>query len=541
MSNAVVIFVALVCAIVFTHFNLSVSSKIGRLSTVSNYDDVIYLNKATDIYMTFKEMGVIPGLKLMFTKSLHAPFTVFDAVAGFATFGFDPEHVYYAQIIVLLTYLFFVCWFTRNLDFILRISIIIASLAIPYAALCVLVLRPDQMSGVLVGGITIAILTSEKIFNRARTGIYVGSLLGLSLLVKSSIFALILLVVCGSWVFVSLRELLLKKATFKAIVTSTVLMFLSTIFVAGWYWIQHGKELWNYFMENSFGANIDVWKLPGGVREHLCFYFKGDTLQASLGLFVIPVAVLFLAGCLYDLFAAKELNRKIIGAQLLGMLGCIFIIYYLQGIKNQYMGAILYMYLFYGAVVYFARILSVATGFTSGKPMLKCFMGVFITAVAWCLYQYPNSERVNSLMAENSKSTTLRLLGDLSRDIKSRSASILYTQGGPVVPEYASMILRSQSKKLSFDDALMIKNMAGVIQLLPSYDYVVVQDPEIVGRPGFPMPAEVWEKDLKCYLDQKPEWALLAAYPTFDGKKIYLYRKNHSIKTSAALMPMPAG
>jgi hypothetical protein len=521
--TTLLVLVAMLASWLFTAYNINVSKNIGRLSTVTNYDDVVYLSKAADVYFTFIQKGIWPGVKIFFTESLHAPFTVWDALLGYAIFGFNIINVYYAQIVVVLSYLFFVGWFTQRLNTATRVSIILSSLAIPFASLCVQVFRPDQMSGIVVAGLSVAILTSKNIFDNGLKPILVGIGLGLSLLIKSSTFALILIIIPGSWALTAFRTLILGKSSIGNVLKSGIAIILTAILISGWYWFQHGQELWDYFIVNSFGVNADIWKTPGGIKDHLFFYFQGATLQSSLGLFTVPFTVLLLGGCLYDLLLSKNLERKIIGGGLLWMVVCIFGIFYLQGIKNQYMGGVLYMYLLFGALVYLEIILK--TRFASNT--LVCHvLAVVIIIISFSLYRYPTTEKVNTVWAKNSKSTTLGLLADLLKNRKANQISILFTQGGPVVPEYLKMMLNSLSIKINVGSAALNKDYKNVINSLAKYEYVVIQDQRIEGRPGFPMPSEEWEPQLKLYLDNNQKWLIVNEYKTLDGKKVYLYVRN---------------
>ena len=533
----ILVIVVMVSSIMFTAYSLDLSRKIGRLSTVPNYDDVTYFIKASEIYFKFKENGAASGMELLATKNLHAPFTSLNALAGFAVFGFDLDRVYYSQIVVLLAYLFFVGWFSRKLNLVFRASLLIASLALPFASLCVMVFRPDQMSGVVVGGLAVAILTSEDLFEKRWSGLIVGSVLGLALLVKSTTFALILLVVGGAWFLAAMRMLILKKCTVGATVLNALLILASTMLVAGWYLVQHYQELWAYFIDNSFGINKDVWKLPGGIYEHLSYYFHGDTLQSSLGLFATPIVFLFVGGSLYDLLLSRRFDRKLLGAEFLWMLGCISVVYFLQGIKNQYMGGVLYMFLFYGALFYLESLLLKFENIRFGKPMLGYCVAVLLVGFSWCLHRFPETERANGVWAANSKSMTLGVTGDLSKQIGSKSVPVLFTQGMPIIPEDVIMALKAQSKELVYGSAALTAHLTDVIATLPRYEYVVLQDRGVEGRPGFPMPPEEWEEDLKCYLDKQPEWTLVGAYPSLDGKKGYLYGRTSSLKSKATGNP----
>lgn len=521
----ILLVVALVSSLIFTIYNVELSRKIGRLSTVPNYDDVVYFTRASDIYFQFKEHGMASGLKLLVTESLHAPFTSLNALAGFAIYGFDLDRVYYAQIIVVLAYLLFVCWFTRKLNLAWRISLLLSVLALPFASLCVMVFRPDQMSGVVVGGLAVGVITAKNLFEKYRSGLIVGSLLGLALLVKSSTFALILLVVGGAWFLTALRMLISKKSTLRAILLNGILILVSATVVSGWYLVQHYQELWAYFIDNSFGTNRDIWRLPGGVWEHLSFYFHGDTLQSSLGMFTLPIVTLFVGGALFDSIFGRGADLKFRGLQFLWMLACITLLYFLQGIKNQYMGGVLYLYLFYGALFYLQLLLLEFEKIQLGKPYVSYFLAILLVVGSWSLNRFPETERANTVWAANSKSMTLGVAQDLSKEIGPKAVSVLFTQGGPIVPEVVIMTLKAHSKVIIYGSAAFTKQLTDVTETLPRYDYVVLQDKGVEGRPGFPMPPEEWEGDLKNYLDKHLEWTLVAAYPSLNEKKSYLYKR----------------
>jgi hypothetical protein len=530
LETCILAVIAIIIGTIFTIWNLNLSLKIGRLSTITNYDDVVYLSRAADIYFKFRESGFLEGTKLLFTKSLHAPFTVWDALLGFMLVGFDLNRVYYAQLVVLLNYLFFVGCMTRKVCLIFRIAILLGSLAVPFASLCVQVFRPDQMSGVVVAGIIVAILTSRDLFDKFWKAILIGFGLGLALLVKPSTFALIMIVVPGAWLCTAVRMILFKKYEICFVCVRGGVSLAAAFLIAGWYWVQHGKELWSYFIMNSFGMNADVWRLPGGAREHLLYYFHGPVLQSSLGLFTIPLLIIFVGGALRDIFANENPEHRMKGASLLIMAFCIYGIFVLQGIKNEYMGGVFYMFILYGAIHYLSRAILWAQSTWRPRPILCYACAAMLIGVAWTLYRFPETERVNPLWASINKSTTQRVLNDLSQRITSKVTSIVFTQGGPIIQEYVTMVLQFQSKNIIVESAAFTKNLADAIGSLPRYDYIVLQDPGMEGRPGFPIPSELWARNFKQYLDSQPEWTLVSTYPSVDKKNAYLYGRSSVIK-----------
>jgi energy-converting hydrogenase Eha subunit F len=510
----------LIASITFTAYNLNLSQKIGRLSTVTTYDDIVYINNAADIYFTATQEGITQAIKSIFTKNLHSPFSTLTALSGYCLFGFDPETVYYAQVLVLIAYLVSVVWFTRKLRFEFRITILLSSLAIPYASLCVLVFRPDQMSGIVVAACAVAILTSENLFNKKRNAVLIGVGFGFALLIKSSTFALIILVICGSWIITAYRYYYLKKSSIYDISISGLITVLAALALSGWYWGQHAREMWAYFIDNSFGKNSDIWKTPGGISEHLLYYFRGATYYSGLGLFMIPLAAILSFGCVKDIVYSNKLEEKMIAVGTLWILTCIYIIFSLQQMKNQYMGGVLYMFILFAALVYFEKITNSLLRLDRIKSILISTVVVLISIM---LYRYPPTEKANQVWAKNAKLTTQGIISDLKTKNKT---SIIFTQGGPVVPEYISMIRKANLQQTVVGCAVFTKNLDDVISMIQKFEYIVLQDKEIEGRPGYPMPAEEWEPRLKSYLDNNQKWFLVNEYNTLDGKKVYLYSRN---------------
>jgi hypothetical protein len=332
-----------------------------------------------------------------------------------------------------------------------------------------------------------------------------------------------------------------KKCTLQLVCKSGLLSLTVTFLIAGWYWIQHGEELWSYFIMNSFGMNADVWKLPGGIREHILYYFQGPVLQSNLGFFTIPVLAIFFGGAFWNIGTNKNHEDRIIGASLCIMVSGIYGIFFLQGIKNEYMGGVLYIFLLFGALYYLSQLIRYVEMKWDPNPFLGCFCAVVITALFWSLYRYPETEKVNPLWASINKSMTLRLLDDLSVRITNQPSRIVFSQATPIISEYVTMMLGSQSKKIIVESCAWTKNLTDAIASLPRYDYIVLQDPGMEGRPGFTIPSEAWSYELRKYLDKQSEWTLVNRYPSVDKKNAYLYGRSSLMNKSGPPVTAPKG
>ena len=112
---AVVVLACAAGAGLFSERSLRLSREKGRLSTVSNYDDVEYLDRASNAYFTARQDGVGPAARYLLGAYLHAPVTVYVAFLGFELFGPRLDGVYRALGLVVLAYLLALALMLRRL------------------------------------------------------------------------------------------------------------------------------------------------------------------------------------------------------------------------------------------------------------------------------------------------------------------------------------------------------------------------------------------------------------------------------------------
>ena len=98
-------FIIAAVTISFTLFCVSTSEKIGRLSTVPNYDDCVYMVGAEFRNFMWQEGGWPALWKSLWERPFHSPYSECLAMIAFALFGHNDRAPYLANAVVILAYL----------------------------------------------------------------------------------------------------------------------------------------------------------------------------------------------------------------------------------------------------------------------------------------------------------------------------------------------------------------------------------------------------------------------------------------------------
>jgi hypothetical protein len=521
---AILVFVLLLAAIGFTAHNLEISKRIGRLSGVPNYDDVVYLNSASKIYYLGKTAGLPAAAAAALGTELHAPFPVLNGLAGFIIFGPDVDHIYEMLAVVVLTYLLFAAAVTRGPPFLLWLGLALFSLTVPFATMCAVEFRPDLMWATVLCGSSVLFLTAERPFSSWKPSILYGFAIGAALLIKPSTFAMTLLVTGGVWFLVALTAMLDKSTGSSSIAKGFGLTILGTVLISGWYCVPHAGEIFGYFYVNSFGENKDVWIYKGDLFSRISYYVSGIPLQSNLGKLFLPFLAIYLGGAGRDIFASGTLRSRLRGAAFLWMLGCLFAVNAYFSMKSPFLGGAFYGFLIFGALWYLAQFFQSAL-LRRWCPPIPYQIGICV--ILWGLgaasYAFPYVSVMNPERTQVEAYVNRALLSDLLARITTRRSVILVTQGNPVVGEYLQMEFRERGKDLRITNTAMERTVQKVVDLSKRRRYAVVQDQNMTGAPLDAIPGEKLQPELITYFSQSPNWRLIAKYPDRKGHNVYLY------------------
>jgi len=331
----------------------------------------------------------------------------------------------------------------------------------------------------------------------------------------------------GTWFLAAMAALIGKRSTLREILIGLACTFGAALIVAGWYCIPHAKEIFDYFYENSFGNNKDVWIFRGSMWERLTYYVRGMALYTNTAQFIFPLALVYIWGAVSDLVRGNDLFAKFRGGAFLWMLVCLFGVNAFFSMKSPFLGGSLYSFLIFGGFWYGARILQV--GIEEGWLLARsrqCFASLALVAIASCGYFFPEVCQLNPITKRVQNRVNHSVLQALFKGIGAKKrAAILLTQGNPIVGENLQMEFRAKGKRLVVISGAFCRDVNEVVDLSRKADFVALQDQKMVGSPGDAIPSEQIQPQLIALFRSSPDWVLIGEYPDTGGKKAYLYQR----------------
>jgi hypothetical protein len=525
---ALIILLITFMAGVFSVWSVSISRKAGRLSTVSSYDDVVYLNRASQYYFDAKRVSLSNEVLDFFTEYTHSPAIVGLAIAGFGIFGFDYVEVYYALALVVCAYLAFVALICRRLPTTPLVAVLSASLAIPFATLAAVEFRPDLLWATFLTGGCVWFLTDPRVFASRLPSVVFGLMMGMAFLAKPSTFAMTFVVCGGSWFLAACIGVYARKEKFRAISIGLALTIVSVVVSAGWYCIPHGEAIYDYFHVHSFGEHKDVWVFEGSLTERMLHYLKGIPAHSNLGAAYIPLFVLYIGGVFRDIARPAAFEDRLRGIAFLWMLVCLYLVNSLFTLKSPYLGGAFYGFLIFGGIWNLSRLLNwYFTVNSDREPVLgrklRSLAIVVVLLFPASSYRFPELCKVPRSSAKERKVINRTLVSDIMPKDESEKVKLILTQGSPVISEYIQMEFRKRKKQAVVENLFVNREFEVFEDAVKTADYVVVQDPGLPDAPGNSMPAEELLPRYLEYLQNAPEWQLMKEYPVEGGKKIYLF------------------
>lgn len=335
--------ISLIGALTFlvTLFALQFSFLHGRLATPLAYDDLSYFIDAVERVRMLFTNGLGTVVRDYVHNTPHAPLSAGLASLGFLLFGTHEWAPYAANSILLFIFLLFVARLTSDLPVLHRALILLFVCTIPLSIMAVIEFRPD-FGAALFTSMGIVWTLGRPIHSADRRHLLAsGTLFGIALLAKPSVFPLTLFlwgcsiaagILCEMWTNGSFR---IPKGT----IPNGLLNIASGLSVSLVYFAFAFREIVDYVRMVVFSSKSDLWTLPGGVGEQLRFYvfggsgreFLGNHAQASL---LLGVTVL----CSLLVFAKVRRNFSIRWLALIALLILTYAIPTLNKVKSQFFG-----------------------------------------------------------------------------------------------------------------------------------------------------------------------------------------------------------
>lgn len=523
----------------FSAWNVSLSRKEGRLSTVVTYDDAAYLNVASEYYFDSRREGRFKTLGAFLKDYTHSPPIVLLAIVGFLTFGSGYSGPYLALTLVVLAYLGFVALICRRLPWIPFAAVLLASLAIPFATVAALEFRPDQLWAIFLTGSCVWILTEKQVFKSWFPSVAFGWMMGMALLSKPSTFAMTFVACGGSWFLAACIAFFARKESFRRLAIGLGLTVAAVLLTAGWYIIPHAEAIYEYFYIHSFGQYKEVWVFKGTLGERMLYYLSGTPVQSSLGKFFLPLVLLFFGGVIRDIARPQEFAERLRGFAFLWMLLCLYLVNSLFTLKSPYLGGAFYGFLIFGGLWNLSRLIQWYWHVNQERDfsLQRKFQGLALVVVlmfATSAYRFPELCKVPRDKAREGRVLNRALVSDILPKDKSVTVNLVLTQGNPIMDPYIAMEFRRRRSTVAISNVMMGSEFAGFEEAAKTADYVVVQDPKLPGTQGYAIPSEKLLPQFLEFLQTTPGWSLVREYPVEGGKKVYLFKQDRE-QTKATL------
>ena len=517
--------VVLILGAVFTAWCVNASFERGRLSSIPNYDDVVYFFSATRFLEAFRTSG-LDGVAEIIHKhidNLHSPYSTILAAAAFAVLGYHDSSPYIFNFIVILLYLFFLSHTLRDLPLAMRSAIMVCFLTLPFATMAVVEFRPDLCWAILIGFCAVFGISSRTYFDDWRQPAIHGMLFALSLLAKPSIFAMTSVVFGLSACCRTAMEWLDRRTLSGWVIARIALIYVVVTFlIAGPYFIFFGADIWNYFWDNLFGTSKAIWAYPGDWLHQFGYYLAGGA-ASNLGKPGWIIGCFFLMGTV-----AAIVRRDTAGMKLAAGLWVIVIATYLisslAGMKSVFLGGAFYSAFIFGAACICNNALM---NYLRLHPRSKAIWTGGLTALAvlsLMLYQWPqHSGAMDSDAGRNYRHVGKSVMNEISRLPLPQNPLMVFTQSGPVVWEHIAMRLLQQGLPIRAAVICLNRNMKEDFeQSIQDADIVFLQDNDMMGA-FLRLPSESFQGQFRAILDGDRRFRLERKIETLDGKNVYLY------------------
>lgn len=524
-------------AVSYSIWNISISRERGRLSTVSTYDDVSYLKWASKYYFDAKRGNFSGEIVEFLTDYTHSPMIVFLAILGFSLFGFGYIQVYYALAFAVWIYLAFVTLICRRSHGSPLVSVLIASLAIPFAGMTALEFRPDQLWAIFLTGSCVWFLTDSRVFASRSASVAFGILTGMAFLAKPSTFAMTFVVCGGTWFLAACIAIYARKEGFREVARGLALMTAAVVVSSGWYCIPHAEAIYNYFYSNSFGESKEIWVFKGTLTERMLYYLRGVPAQSNLGAAYFPLVLLYFGGAIRDIARSSVLEDRLRGGAFLWMLLCLYLVNGIFTLKSPYLGGAFYGFLIFGGLWNLSRLFSWFCNHDLDRSpdirrKLQALLVIVVITFFLSAYRFPDVCRVDPSTAKERRMLNRAVVTDIRPQDKSRTVNLVLTQELPIIGGFIEMEFRKRGQPLVISNVSMHTEFTAFENAVEVADYVVVQDPDFPGATGYGIPSEKFLPRILEFLQNDPNWRLNKEYPVESGKKLYLYVRDRGGRTA---------
>jgi Dolichyl-phosphate-mannose-protein mannosyltransferase len=427
----------IIVALLFSFYYFRTSQFAGRLRFDIAYDDIIYVNDATDRVNILFNLGVFEFVKSFFVSPAHSPFSTLLASVALIVGGKTDEVFYLANSLLLVIAVVFLVFVFKSFDRLIVLSVTLLFLSAPMAFEIIEQFRPDFALGFATTAMSWFVLTAirDNSDSDYKKG---GIAFGLALLIKPTFFMHTVAIAFGLIIISFFAHRMKFFATTSAVPYrwSYLALFLGIgITIASPHYIFAAQQIFGYFWSNTRGTNAYIWSLPSEMPLFsVAGVFLTDAYQHALGLHGLIAICLALSGLAINLYR-KKLEQAYFVSLLLAVAIASFIILVVGRHKNEFFFATFQLLLLLSGAYGLSSILA-----HTEKIHLNKLVFVFLVALAGATY----FNRVETNFSANSEASrhdswnerTIQIIKDArkGRDVlaSNPSAAVFVSVSGPV-------------------------------------------------------------------------------------------------------------
>ncbi len=527
--------IVLVLSLVFTAFCVGKSRQIGRLATSPNYDDCVYFYQSTVLLQEVKSHG-IAGLSTFLTEQgLHSPYSILLAAVSFALLGPENASPYWASGLLVLAYLSGVGWFLRRLPWAAWLAALLLFLTLPFITMGVVEFRPDIAWATVTGFGVVWIVTAEEIFRRPSRAALAGLLLGLSLLIKPTTFAMTGILYAGALLsrpagaFWRDRRLQGLRGAMPGMAACAG----AALLVAGPYWAFFGKDAWGYFWVHSFGEYKGFWAFHGSPAEFFLYYLSGEAFFSNVAWSGLVLLALGLVSVFLLVSRKPGVRFKVL--VLFGLMAAALVINTLAKMKSPFLGGGIYGVWIFSTAYFIAGAWEGL--FSSPRRAvrnLSLAALVLAAGIAGGVYQWPlySNWGLDRSRIENYRAVNERMEAFLARQADLPPKGIFFTQVGPIVPEVMGLWFARQNYKIESGNAVVADEDRFRADY-PGFEWIILQEPGVMGSTPI-APSELLLPRFFEIVSGDTRYRILEEFSAMDGKKIWIFGRTADSREDAA-------
>lgn len=521
-------FTIVALTVAFTWLCVAESHQNGRLASSPNYDDCVYFYSGATLLDAVKREGWAGVGKTIAKMGLHSPFSTILAACSFALFGPSEASPYHGNLIVVLIYLSGIGWFLRRLPPLTWLFFLTLFLTPPFITMGVVEFRPDIAWAVTVGFGAVFIVTAEQIFRRPATGAFAGLLMALALLIKPSTFVMTGILfsgaACSRLIGAGLRGEW-RTTSSRQVVIGVIAFIVTVLLISGPYAWRFGASTWNYFIENSFGINKDIWAYQGGFKDALLFYISGEGARSNLHVSGWIVSGTGIVSFIYLYRNQPGQRWKLL--VLLGLIASAFVINTVAKMKSPFLGGGIYGVMYFGSAWAIAGAsVHMASNLDARSRFRITGIRAVLLLLAVSFYHWPSYSNWGNdrTRCENYRAAHKHMQALLDQHRQKPPSGILFTQAGPIVMEATGLWFPFNERNVRLGSAAFFRTESEFAENYPKWDWVVIQEQGVMGS-SENMPSEALLPGFLAIIRADPEFAVISDFTSANGRHVWIYAK----------------